>query len=462
MMRTRNATPGEQRLTWEQIEALLPYGTELSLEAGDRLFDETSVVNSFYVVLEGEVRISRLEGAQETYIDTHHPREFTGGLAVMTGRRSVHRGRATVPSRVLEIDSETFRSVAVEQPDVADVFISGLSRRMRETQRAFRQHEKLAALGKLSAGLAHELNNPAAAARRASEVLGELALRAQLGSLQHDERFSPKQRELLAELLAEASVSGYGELDTLETSDREEDLAVWLDDRGVDEAWGHAPSLVAAGLEPDRVETLARSFGDERALAGALGWLAATLELAGLAAEVGRSAARISELVQAIKVHTYMDRGSHAPTDVREGLESALTILGHKLGSVAVTRDYEEGLPNVWASPGDLNQVWTNLLDNAAEAVEGEGRVCVRAYHRDGSVTVEISDDGLGIPPEVQPRIFEPFFTTRQVGDGAGLGLDVVRRVVSGHGGEITFESVPGETRFFVSLPVASEGREEA
>src|SRR5918994_1862770 len=197
MMRPPNTAPLEQRLTGEQIEALLPYGTELALDAGDYLFDETSVVDSFYVVLEGAIRISRLDGAEDTHLITHHPGDFTGGLAVLTGRRSIHRGRAAAPSRVLEIGSETFRRVSVERPEVADVFISGLARRMRETQRAFRQQEKMAALGKLSAGLAHELNNPAAAARRASDDLGEAALRAQLLALEHDARFSPAQREKL-------------------------------------------------------------------------------------------------------------------------------------------------------------------------------------------------------------------------------------------------------------------------
>src|SRR5918998_6035525 len=187
----------EQSLTPEQVEALLPYGRELSLQTGDFLFDESAVVDSFYVVLEGEIGISRLDGAEETQLLTHRAGEFTGGLAVLTGRTSVHRARAAAPSRVLEIDSETFRRVALEVPDVADVFISGLARRMRQTQRAYRQHEKLAALGKLSAGLAHELNNPAAAARRASNNLRDAGLRAQLLALEHDERFSPEARVTL-------------------------------------------------------------------------------------------------------------------------------------------------------------------------------------------------------------------------------------------------------------------------
>jgi len=453
-MRARNAAPPEQRLTGEQIEALFPYGRELSLEAEAYLFDETSVVDSFYVVLEGEIRISRLDGAQETQIGTHHPREFTGGLAVLTGRRSVHRGRAAVPSRVLEIDSETFRRVSAERPEIGDVFISGLVSRMRETQRAFRQHEKLAALGKLSAGLAHELNNPAAAARRASDELRAAASKAQLRSLGHDEGFSPDQRQVLAKFLRETGANGEVSLDPLARSDREDEIALWLEDRGVREAWDLAPTLVAAGLEPGRLERLAEDVDDERALTGALEWLGATLELANLADEVGRSAARISELVKAIKDHTYMDRSSYAATDVREGLESTLTILGWKLKDATVTREYEEGLPKIWAHGGELNQVWINLVDNAADAVEGRGRIGLRAYRDGDSVVVEVFDDGPGIPREMQARVFEPFFTTKQVGEATGLGLDVVRRIVASHGGEVALASEFGKTRLVVRLPI--------
>src|ERR671910_170630 len=454
MMRAQDTTPLEQRLTEEQIEALLPYGTELSLEAEDYLFDETSVVDSFYVVLEGAIRISRLDGAEETQLIPHHPRDFTGGLAVLTGRRSIHRGRAAAPSRVLEIDSETFRRVSVERPEVADVFISGLSRRMRETQRAFRQQEKMAALGKLSAGLTHELNKPAAAARRASKDLRDAATKAQLLSIEHDERFSASQREKLAKLQRETTAKGDAALDPLDRSDREDEVALWLEDRGVEDAWDLAPILAAAGLDTQRLDELAGELDDDRALAGAVRWLGATLELAQLADEVGRSAARISGLVGAMKEHTYMDRGAYAATDVREGLESTLTILGHKLKGATVTRDYEDGLPKIWAHGGELNQVWTNLLDNAADAVEGRGRIGARAYCDGDSVVVEVSDDGPGIPREAQARVFEPFFTTKQIGEGTGLGLDIVRRIVTSHGGEVALHILPGATRFVVRLPV--------
>ena len=450
----------DQRLTAQQVESLLPYGTELRLEAGDYLFDEKSVVDSFYVLKEGEIRISRLTGAEEMPLVTHGPGDFTGGLAVLTGKRSIHRAQATAPSRVLQIDSETFRRVAVERPEIADVFISALAQRMRETQRAFRQQEKMVALGKLSAGLTHELNNPAAAAMRAAEELRGAALRAQLLALEHDERFSPQGRAALGALQREATENG-AVLDPLACSDREEEIADWLEERGVEDAWDLAPILAAADLDTERLERLTSELGGEGGeLSGGLGWLGATLELTSLADEVGLSVGRISELVRAMKEYTYMDRAAYVETDVREGLENTLTILGHKLKGATVEREYEEDLPKIWANAGELNQVWTNLIDNAADAVDGRGHIVVRAFREKGRVVVEIVDGGPGIPREMQNRVFEPFFTTKEIGEGTGLGLDIVRRIVAGHSGEIIFDSESGETRFAVRLPIEKRNTE--
>src|SRR5829696_8512166 len=407
----RNAQE-EQGFTPEQIEALMPYGRESSLRTGDLLFDERTVVDSFYVVLEGEVEISRLDGVEEIPVQTHGPREFTGGLAVLTGRTSIHRGRARTPSRVLEIDSETFRRMPVEVPDVADLFISGLARRMRYTQRAYRQREKLAALGKLSAGLAHELNNPAAAARRASEELGEAILEAQFTSLGHDERFSAGEREALVTLQRETAAGNAVLLDPLSLGDAEDGLA--------------------CGLE----------------------WLAGTLDLLGLASEIEISTGRISELVGAIKEYTYMDRAVVGEVDVISGLQNTLTILGPRLKDLSLLREYEKDLPGIPGRGGELNQVWTNLIDNAIDAVDGRGSITIRAYVEGDRVVVEVADDGPGIPRAAQVHVFEPFYTTKDIGAGTGLGLDIVRRIVTDHGGEIFVQSEPGETCFTVRLPL--------
>ncbi len=444
----------EQRLSPEQIERLMPYGEELVLDVEDVLFDETSTVDSFYVVLEGSINISLLDGAEETPIVDHGAGEFTGGLAVLTGRTSVHRARAASRCRILEIDAEVFRRVAVEVPDAADVFISGLARRMRQTQRAFRQQEKLAALGKLSAGLAHELNNPAAAARRASEVLSTAVLEAQLAALEHDQRFSADARRALIALRRETA-AGTAPLDPLLLSDAEEELVEWLDEREVEEPWDPAATLAAAGLEARDLKQLADALEVE-SLAAGVGWLSKTIELVGLADDVATSSRRISELVGAMKDHTYMDRAGVDDVDVTAGLDNTLTILGHRLKGVSVRREYEENLPRVRGNGGELNQVWTNLIDNAADAVDGRGNITLRTYAQDGRVVVEVVDDGPGIPREVQGRVFEPFFTTKEVGAGTGLGLDVVRRTIVAHGGGVSVRSEQGETRFTVGLPVGS------
>lgn len=454
-MRAPQDTWKEQPLTPAQLEALLPYGRELEMQPGDYLFDENSVVDSFYVLLAGEVEISRLDGEEEISIGTHRVREFTGGLAVLTGRTSIHRARAGAPSRVLEVDSETFRRVAVELPEVADVFISGLARRMRYTQRAYRQHEKLAALGKLSAGLAHELNNPAAAARRASDEIGGAILEAQLTAIGHDERFSADEREALVTLQREIATGTTALLDPLAQHDAEGDLTRWLEDHGVEEPWEVAPALAAAGVEEERLEELAGAL-DGRSLAGGLGWLALTLELVALAREIGTSAGRISELVGTMKEYTYMDRAAVGEVDVISGLENTLAILGPRLKGVTLRREYEEKLPRVHGRGGELNQVWTNLIDNAIDAVDGDGEITVRAQVEGLQVVVEVVDDGPGIAREAQVHVFEPFYTTKDVGAGSGLGLDIVRRVVAAHGGGISVHSEPGETRFTVRLPADS------
>src|SRR5918998_4667722 len=442
----------EQAFTPEQVEALIPYGRESSLQTGDLLFDERSVVDSFYVVLEGEIEISRLDGAQEIPVQTHGPGEFTGGLAVLTGRTSIHRGRAGAPSRVLEIDSETFRRMPVEVPDVADIFISGLARRMRYTQRAYRQQEKLAALGKLSAGLAHELNNPAAAARRASEELGEAILEAQLTSIGHDERFSAEEREAHGAMQRETAAGSPVFLDPLSLGDAEDGVADWLGDHGCEEPWDVAPALAAAGVDTGRLEAMAEAF-DDRSLVCGLEWLAGTVGAGGLGGEIGTSAGRISELVGAMQEYTYMDRAVVGEVDVIPGLENTLTILGHKLKGVSLSREYEKDLPAIPGRGGELNQVWTNLIDNAIDAVGGRGSITVRAYVEGARVVVEVVDDGRGIPRAALVHVFEPFYTTKDIGDGTGLGLAIVRRIVTDHGGEIFVQSEPGETCFTVRLP---------
>ena len=462
MMHEPGDTAVFPKFTDEQLAWLRPYGIERRFEEGEYLFTEKESVDSFYVVLEGKVRIS-LKDESET-IAVHPPGEFTGGLAILTGKGSRHRAQAAAPSRILEIPSASFQKLSSERPEVGDVFLSTLARRMRESQAWLRQQEKMASLGKLSAGLAHELNNPAAAARRAADALREETLKTQSASLTHDARFTPAQKENLAALGREVAEGSGGPvyLNTLERSDREDELADWIEDHGLENGWELAPTLVSANLDVERLDELAEGPDGLRgeALVGALEWLGATLNLAALVDEVGQSTGRITELVRAMKEYSHMDKAAMCEVDVREGLESTLTILAHKLRKgVEVEREYAEGVPRLCANGGELNQVWTNIVDNAVDAMGGQGKLKVKTSGDGEYVLVEIADDGPGIPREVQGRVFEPFFTTKGVGEGTGLGLDIVRRIVAGHGGEIRVDSEPGETSFKVRLPVAGPRR---
>jgi len=336
------------------------------------------------------------------------------------------------------------------ESDNLEVVQPALEQEMRRRKRI--EQEKMAALGKLSAGLAHELNNPAAAAQRAAQGLQEATFNTQLLALELAGRLSPEGREVLVGVLREATANDNVVLDPLSRSDREEEIANWLEERGFREAWDLAPVLGAGGLSARHLKRLAAEISDGEALAGVLEWLGATLESTHLAGEVRRSAGRISELVESMNVYTHMDRAAYSETDVREGLENTLTILGHKLKGVTVEREYAEDLPRIWANAGELNQVWSNLIDNAADAVAGHGRIWIKAFQDGDGLVVQIVDDGPGIPVEIQGQIFDPFFTTKEIGEGTGLGLDIVRRVVSGHGGVVSVDSNSRQTYFTVRL----------
>jgi signal transduction histidine kinase len=313
------------------------------------------------------------------------------------------------------------------------------------------------ALGKLSAGLAHELNNPAAAARRAAQQLGE-NLRSLNGlclTLNH-RTLSPEQIAFLTEFQHEAAecLTAAPALDPLAESEREEKITSWMDAHGVEDGWEIAPTFVRAGMDLEKLNQFADRLGGE-ALNDALQWLAGAWCAKELVKEIEHSAARISELVKAIKEYTYMDRSPLQEVDLRQGLENTLVILSHKLKrGVNVVREYDDHLPRINAFGGALNQIWTNLIDNAIDAMNGQGNLRIRTAAKSDHVLVEIMDDGPGIPPEIQGRIFEPFFTTKPQGEGTGLGLDTVYRIVRKHHGEIRFESKPGATCFQVRLPL--------
>jgi signal transduction histidine kinase len=429
---------------------------------------EGEAATCFYILLDGTISMTRrvqrddvelsrtsqrgaYAGAMQAYLGDQVPQVYLSSL------------RAVTECRMFELPAADFGRVLRDWFPTAMHLLEGMFFGMRNTNLVVGQRERLVALGSLAAGLTHELNNPAAAAVRATAALRErvAGMRHKLALLA-DGHIAPPQLRQLTEL-QEAAVERAAKataLSPLEASDREDELADWLDDHRIAGGYDLAAVFVAAGLDTTWAEEVAGAVAPEH-LEGAIRWLGYTVETENLMGEIEDSTSRISTLVGAAKQYSQMDRAPYQLIDVHDGLESTLTMLTHKIGDgVRVVRDFDRSVPRVPAFAGELNQVWTNLIDNAVAAMDGEGTLTVRTSRSDGEVIVEIGDDGHGIPAEIKGRIFEPFFTTKAVGDGTGLGLDISWRIiVQRHHGDIRVESKPGDTRFQVCLPItAPEG----
>jgi signal transduction histidine kinase len=445
-------------LTDDQLADLATGGDEVPFETGDVVFTEGEHADEWWVLLSGSLDLVRRVGREDVVVARMDvPGRWAGGFRAWDENGIyLATGRGATPGRVLRLDAPRLRELVNRWFPLAGHLIGGLHHTARSIESTVRQRDALVTLGTLAAGLAHEINNPAAAASRTVDDLGQCcdALLAALTNLAHDD-ITAAQFSALDEL--RRSTEPPGPLDALELADRESELATWLERHGVPDAWGIASPLVAGGVDAAWCERAHEAVGD-RGLSPGLEWVSATMASKTLLSELQDAVRRISDLVAAVRSYSQMDRASTQRIDVRDGLESTVTMLGHKLkGGVTVVREFAD-LPEIDAYAGELNQVWTNLIDNAVDAMAGEGTLTLRTRAEGEWVVVEIADTGGGMPPEVVARAFEPFFTTKDVGRGTGLGLDIARRiVVERHGGLIDIDSPAHEgkgTVMRVSLPL--------
>jgi signal transduction histidine kinase len=442
----------DDQLTW-----FLGHAEEITLHPGDAYLHQGDPADAMFVVLEGQLQ-SRGELGGEVFSFSAKPGDVTGVLPFSRMKQFPLTGRAVTGGRVLRFPASLFPELVQKMPELASRLVGLMSDRIREATRREQQRDRLAALGKLSAGLAHELNNPASAAKRATSQLRKTI--KQIKDASHElgaQELTASQKTEIEKLEASLIQNDGPAPDTLTISTLEDQLDTVLRSHGQNDLWQLAGDLARKGARPELLESLFALLDASTARA-ALVRIAAVLDVSSLLDEIESSTARISDLVSAIKEYTYMDQSPVQNVDIGKSLETTLTILNHKLKrGVTVQREYHPVPFLVNSFGSELNQVWTNIIDNAIDAMGGKGELRIRTFRDDNCVVVEISDNGAGIQADILPHIFEPFFTTKAVGQGTGLGLDTVQRIVKKHHGDINVNSRPGRTVFQVLLPLADE-----
>lgn len=440
----------------DQIDWFISQSKELALKPEETYIHQGDPADAMFVVLEGQLQIrGELAGGLVTFVSKSG--DVTGTLPFSRMKQFPVTGRALTSGRILRFPASLFPELVQRMPELASRLVGVMSDRIRETTRIEQQRDRLAGLGKLSAGLAHELNNPASAAKRAASQLR--ASLKQIKNASHElgrRDLSAAQKAEIEKLENSLIQKNDPPPDVLTIGTLEDQLEAVLRSHGQNDLWQLSAELARKGAKPELLESLFASLDPDTARA-ALVRICTSLEIAGLLSEIENSTSRISDLVRAIKEYTFMDQAPVQNVDVVRSLEITLTILNHKLKrGVEIERDYQP-IPLLVDSFGsELNQVWTNIIDNAVDAMQGKGKLRLRTYRDDSCVVVEIGDSGPGIPPDIQTHIFEPFFTTKGVGEGTGLGLDTVQRIVKKHQGNIQVSSKPGDTRFQIFLPLAA------
>jgi len=448
-------SPLFEGLSDSELQQLMDNAKPVSLRAGEYLMKQGDPGDSAYVVLKGEFEIRKQSGQSVIKIDVRNPGDVLGEMALLSRSPRSASVIALTDCETLCISQDNFERLLSTSSTAALAVLHWVMMRLSQNDALLHQQERMAALGTLSAGLAHELNNPAAAAQRsASELRKALskwqALTHEVESVAHGD----DQQAWLNDFMNEA-VRRYEspvKLDALEKIDRVDQLQAWLEANGIEAAWDLAPAMVNFGWEIASLESLKGSSFFTLAVQ----WLGTSCLVMGLLTEVQLTTERLSEIVRAMKSYTYLDQAPLLEVDVHEGLENTLVIMQHKLKKgVTVKREYSPNLPRIEAYASELNQVWTNIIDNAVDAMNGDGEIILRTYAQDNHVVVEIADNGPGIPESIQSRIYEPFFTTKPPGQGTGLGLHISHDIIANHHcGQLLVRSKPGETVFKAVLPV--------
>ncbi|MFI5936349.1 ATP-binding protein [Actinoplanes sp. NPDC051494] len=454
-----------EKLTDEQLTWIAEHSCTMHAPAGSLVLREGDPADKFLVLLSGTIALTRRIGQDDVQTNRTEQRGvYMGAVQAYIRDEGVERKYMTSARALDDTDffvmaADDFGQMMRDWFPMAIHLLEGLALGMRSSQAMISERQRLMALGQLSAGLMHELNNPAAAASRATGALRQrvAGMRHKLGMLAAG-KVAPERLDALVELQEDVieRAAKAPALTAMQTADREDELGDWMEEHDVTGAWDIAPVFAQGGLDVDCLQDIATKLQEPELLDQAIHWIAYALETEQLMSDIEDATGRVSSLVLAAKQYSQLDRAAHQWIDVHTGLDSTLVMLGHKIGDgVRIVKDYDRALPQIPAHPAELNQVWTNIIDNAVQAMNGAGALTVHTYRHDDWVIVEIGDTGPGIPEELRKRVFEPFFTTKPVGEGTGLGLDISYRIVTnGHGGDIIVRSQPGDTRFLVKLPI--------
>jgi signal transduction histidine kinase len=448
-------SPLFQGLSDDELQQLMDNAKPVALRAGEVLMKQGEPGDSAFVVMQGEFAITKQSGQSVIKIDVRNQGDVLGEMALLSQAPRSATVTAVTDCETLCISQKAFENLLSSSSTAALAVLHWVMNRLSQNDALLHQQERMAALGTLSAGLAHELNNPAAAAQRSASELNKTLLKWQ--SLTHQMEamaLSENQTDWLDDFMKETSrrFESPLKLEALEKIDLVDQLQAWLEANGIESAWELAPAMVNFGWDGEALEKLKSiTF-----FSLSVQWLSTGCLAMGLLSEVQQTTERISQIVRAMKSYTYLDQAPILEVDIHEGLENTLVIMQHKLKQgVTVKREYSANLPRIEAYASELNQVWTNIIDNAVDAMNGKGEIVLRTYAEDNRVVVEIVDNGPGMPENIRSRIFEPFFTTKPPGKGTGLGLHISHDIVANrHHGQLLVESKPGETKFKAVLPV--------